>query len=61
MTDLVLDDVWELEMDFVFPGWKDVGCDACDGTGCPCLRGRDWQSIELGCECGCPECGRKPE
>jgi hypothetical protein len=36
------------------------GCRACDGTGCPCMRWRDWQSMEYGCECGCAECGLKP-
>lgn len=24
------------------------------------MRTRDWQSMDLGCECGCPECGLKP-
>lgn len=34
-------------------------CSSCDGTGCPCLRWRDWQSME-GCTCGCMECATKP-
>lgn len=37
-----------------------AGCQSCDGTGCPCMRTRDWQSMEQGCECGCSECGFKP-
>jgi hypothetical protein len=32
-------------------------CGTCDGGGCPCMRSRDWQSIEGGCKDGCPECG----
>lgn len=36
-------------------------CELCDGTGCPCIRMRDWQSIEQGCDCGCSQCGRRPE
>lgn len=32
-------------------------CPTCDGTGCVCLRWRDWQSIEQGCHQGCPDCG----
>jgi len=32
-------------------------CENCDGSGCPCMRWRDWYSMELGCECGCHVCG----
>ena len=32
-------------------------CENCDGTGCPCMKWRDWYSMELGCECGCHVCG----
>lgn len=35
-------------------------CEACSGTGCPCAQWRDWWSMDY-CECGCPECGLKPE
>ncbi len=35
-------------------------CDACDGMGCVCMRWRDWQSIDLGCQCRCGHCGRQP-
>lgn len=38
-------------------GMTGKACATCDGTGCPCMRWRDWQSMEQGCHEGCPECG----
>ena len=45
-----------------FTAWQDMdederSCDSCDGTGCPCMRARDWYSMDLGCKDGCGECG----
>jgi len=37
-------------------------CPTCSDTGCPCQQWRDWESMDSDlCDCGCSECGLKPE